>query len=133
MSMGYGANYADVVNEQFVRRMAPISYPKFILALKQLKKTLRDFALAVRHEDHDMPWGTIRAWFKDVQKEFAQNTKFCETELKLYIRCHDSEEEGDRYDEVDGAFFSVGGVYEKTPAGKHFQRHIKRKFYVSFG
>ena len=46
---------------------------------------------------------------------------------------HDKEEDGDRYDEVDGIFWSVCGVWELTKAGKKMEKYISRKFWTNFG
>ena len=53
--------------------------------------------------------------------------------LILDIDFHDKEGDGDRYDEVDGVFFTVGGMYGLTPAGKKFNDVVTRKFYTTWG
>ena len=53
--------------------------------------------------------------------------------LILGINYHDKEGDGDQYDEVDGVFFTVDGVYGLTPAGKKFNESIDRRYYTQFG
>ena len=42
-------------------------------------------------------------------------------------------EEGGRYDEVQGGYFFVDGVYQKTAAGRKFAKWIERVSFVEFG
>lgn len=137
MSMGYGANYADVVTPNFVKKMCPKEYAAFRKALKAYGSDLDDFAQAANFEDDpegklwdelSERWKALCGAFYAATMDDSRGTGLC-----LDICYHDKTEDGDRYDEVDGAFFTVGGVYELTPSGKKFGKQIKRKFYVTFG
>ena len=60
------------------------------------------------------------------------------TGLDLFVDYHSREDEGDRYDEVDGMFISVCGLYQPTAKYKKLKEKfgddvVERKFYVSFG
>jgi hypothetical protein len=49
---------------------------------------------------------------------------------------HDKDEQGDRYDDVNGYYWWVDNVYQKTPQAKKFEKlghAIERKFFVTFG
>ena len=64
----------------------------------------------------------------------ALKTKFDSlTGLEVFIGFHDSESEGDRYDEVDGVYFAVDGMYELSEAGKKWDGVVERKSFVQLG
>lgn len=56
--------------------------------------------------------------FDLLRKEFEAATAVGDSKLELYMGYHDCDAEGDRYDEVDGAYFWVDGCYDPTPAAK---------------
>ena len=58
----------------------------------------------------------------------------------MLVEFHSSEDEGDRYDEVDGLFFYISqeDLYQPTPAYQKMMERfgknvVERKFYVIFG
>ena len=62
------------------------------------------------------------------------------TGIELLVDYHNKNDEGDRYDEVDGMFFCVcvSELYQPTENYKKLMEKfgknvIDRKFYVSFG
>lgn len=131
MSMGYGANYADVVSDKVVKKFCPKE-------LKALEK-----ALANDEEINDLEsLGQYLSWGEEIgdKIDVALNA-LCKsfqkkTGLILNIAFHDKEEAGDRYDEVNGAFWVVDNVYAKTPEAKKFEKagnKIQRRFFVKFG
>lgn len=158
MGMGYGGNYADVVEQAFVEATCPQEWQALQKVLDHYDIGLESFARAYQWEepdgltdDLDIPeeidsddmvdiknWqeqiltAVTRAW-EALRSAFTQATITEGRGLKLFVGYHDSEDKGGRYDEVDGVFFSVEGVYERTPAGKRFEEHIKRAFFVEFG
>ena len=58
--------------------------------------------------------------------------------LTLWL-CYHNEDEGDRYDDVRGAFWTVGGMYVMSEQGKALNDKVGRgnqvqtNFYVTFG
>ena len=141
MGMGYGAGYADVVTEYFIRRQCPAEFRAFMKAigpdgagtdLEAIAQHLSqqcDLDLSFETtKDYEKAVGLIHSAWKKLQRAFKRATT-----LDLDISYHNSNDEGDRYDDVNGAFFCVGGVWQRTPAGKKYQRSVSRKFYVTFG
>lgn len=159
MGMGYGANYADTIDIENVKQLAPRAWAK-LEELWQEDQLVGDNALRVFHhlvnedaygyeqvetdlmagtplsegdtweartEVYKKAWDALAAEFRVVT--FQQSG----SALELGIGYHNADDEGDRYDEVDGVYFTVGGVWERTPAGKTFESIIERKFYVTFG
>lgn len=60
-----------------------------------------------------------------------------ETGLQLYLNYHNSEEEGSRYDDVDGGFWAMDfhEVYKMTPEAEALSKktHFGIRQYVSYG
>jgi len=125
MSMGYAANFADVIEQDFVKKQCPQEFENFIQALdKNEDITVESFAQNAQD-------------FDEKSKEGKTYIELCEafekkTGLSLYISYHDPDN-GDRYDDVNGILWCVDGVYQLTKAGKKHQKQIERKFWVSFG
>lgn len=135
--MGYGtsANYADVVQASFVKKMCPQEYKAFLKALKDEGVTLEDFASEVSHEAEGESAIVFALW-EILQSQFTKYTMIhsgASNGLTLHLGFHDKDSNGDKYDDVDGAFFWVGEAYVLTPVAKHFQKQIDRKFYVTGG
>ena len=129
MGMGYGANYADVVSEDWVKEVAPVEFENFKNALEKA-----DVGIEVFARDNQYGGSDEVDWGDEVDQTYdALATKFDEvTGLELEIYYHDPDD-GSRYDGVSGVFWMVGGVYQLTEAGEKHKDRITRAFYVTFG
>ena len=129
MGMGYGAAIADTIEQDFVKEVCSKEFDALLEALdKNPDITLEDFARSiVEEEENDSTKGIHRA-YKDLIAEFEKKTG-----LFLFIGYHDSENDGDRYDEVDGVYWNVENVYQYTPSGEKYKEKITRHFFVQFG
>lgn len=131
MGMGTSAAYADTVTEEFIGEIAPVELATLKSALEKEGNSMEDFA-----QDNQFGGDLGYVDFGDeVHQAYDELlVKFKEvTGLQLDVSHHDSESEGDRYDDVDGVFWTVGGVYQLTPAGKKYEDKITRSHYVIFG
>jgi len=127
MGMGYAANYADTVEQDFIKDACPQEFENFIQALenkdmsvKEFSETWRDCSAKEEKSEH----------FKTYQALCGAFNK--KTGLDLYLDYHNPDD-GDRYDDVSGIMWCVDGVYQLSKAGKKYQKQIERKFWVSFG
>lgn len=127
MGMGYGANYADVIESNDVANVCEITWKKLEAALKSDDMSLEDFAHLLYFNDVDEDSDTYLAYLS-LQKAFNHFTG-----LDLYLGFHDKEECGDRYDQINGYYWNVDGMYELTEAGKKMESVVDRKFFVTFG
>lgn len=126
MGMGYAANCADVVEESFVKEQCPKEFEQFIQSLADREDiTIEDVAQNAQYENED---SAVYRNYQSLCSQFEQKTG-----LSLYLGYHDRENTGDRYDDVEGVFWCVEGVFHFTPAGEKFKQHISRKYWVSFG
>jgi len=134
MGMGSYANYADTVTGMFVTETCP---DEMAGLLKVLAENDYDIdRLAASATDGDVQ-GELEVDLDEDVALLVLNTydglamAFLEaTGLDLSIRYKDHE---DRGDEVDGVFWEVDGVYERTTAGKKYEKAIERKFWTNFG
>lgn len=153
MSMGYGANFAEVVTKESLAKVIGDRGCRrvnaFIKAFKNYELDEGEYGCRDELCDAIMGIGCTPAGIDTDRKEFkalkakwdAIATKFKEaTKIALWCNWHSIDEDGDRYDEVDGLYFDVGlkSIWQPTKAyreamakfGKNF---ITRKFFVTFG
>jgi hypothetical protein len=146
MGMGYGANYADVVEEPFIASICKKEFDDFKNAFSEWEtmeeeieeEDLQDldflelFEYGEYHRVKDcsnVKLSVLCKTYDILLKTFYEKTNG----LSLYYRIHDKEDNGDRYDEVDGFFWEVSEVYKYTDAGEKYKEFIKRCFYVTYG
>lgn len=144
MSMGYCANYADVIKNEtlativgdkalvddFVQKYEKYEPDNDGMDYLDLNDTLNDGKLG--KDDSEELVDLYNAWVR-LAGSFKK-----ETGLDLFVDYHSRDDEGDRYDEVDGMFISVCGLYQPTAKYKKLKAKfgddvVERKFYVSFG
>jgi hypothetical protein len=68
-----------------------------------------------------------------LREKFAAVTAVGASRLALDVFTHDSEADGDRYDEIDGTVYEVSGVYTRTPAAKKISDMLEDRAFVQFG
>lgn len=73
--------------------------------------------------------------FEHLKTDFANVTQVGDSKLSLDMCYHDSDANGDRYDDVDGAYFFVDGIYAPSEAGKVLLEAglVERKTFVTLG
>lgn len=145
MGMGYGSNIVDVVEEDFVKEICLEEFNTFVTALEKneqdkesdIYEAITDivsFAMIVAYEitiskdANDDETSPYEKTYIDLCLAFEERTG-----LSLDLGYHDLENDGDRYDDVDGAFWVVGNVYQLTEAGKKYEDKIQKSGYVTFG
>jgi hypothetical protein len=135
MGMGNYAEHADTVTNEFVTETCPDEMAGLLKVLAENDYDIDRLASCSTHG------GDIQGELEmDLDEDVALlilNTYdglamafLAVTGLDLSIRYKDSE---DRGDEVDGMFWEVDGVYERTTAGKKYEKQIERKFWTNFG
>lgn len=147
MGMGFGANCADVIEWESICKICPAAARKFSAALAKHDIDMDTAIQSLVEESYlgDLPEGVseeealerLDKAFEALNEAFMDKTSVvshgCTSCLELVPRYHDHESAGDRYDEVEDAFFHVEGVYQLSPAGNKFQKFIERKWFVTFG
>ena len=127
MSMGYAANFAEVVEQDFVKEQCPDQFENFVQALADKNIPTEEFAQNNQYYSKKERKKKSYKAFLSLCEQFNKKTG-----LDLYIDYHNPNN-GDCYDDITGVMWCVDGVYQLTKAGKKFQKQIERKFWVSFG
>jgi len=131
MGMGYGANFTETTDEKTIKAFCPEEFKAFEQAIAESGvENIDEFALSIYNGDDGEDLETGQA-YKILCDTFEKHTS-----LLLGLGYHDSTECGDRYDDIDGYYWWVDNVYEKTPRAKKLEEQgytFQRKFYVTFG
>jgi hypothetical protein len=144
MSMGYSACFSEVIDndtlikvvgdkalvDDFVQQYDNYDFGN--LSRFELNESLNTYHNKKRDESKYAE--IYKAWHK-LYTAFKEATG-----LTLLVDYHDKEDDGDRYDEVNGMFFClcVSELYQPTEKYKKLMEKfgedvVDRKFYVSFG
>ncbi len=125
MGMGYSAGFADTVSEKFIAKVCPKEYKSFVLSLNAEGLSIDGCAQAIQYgdflEEH------VEVELIKLRQAFERKTG-----LALFLSYQDPDH-GDIYDDLEGAYWSVDGVYTYTKAGRKYQKEIQRKSFVTFG
>ena len=128
MGIGYGANYADLIEQDELNKIVDGKVDKLI---EVLDNDLEIFAMDIQYDGDDLEedlFFKAEKIYHEIQEDFQNKTG-----LELELSYHSQEDDGDRYDNVDGAYWQVYGMYELSEAGKKMQSVVSRRFYVTFG
>jgi hypothetical protein len=129
MGMGYGANYVDVMEDNDIKKLCPNTWDSLVRIVEADEdiESLENFAQQLGWDEHD-DCDDVMVAYTDLQKAFNRATG-----LDLSLGFHDHDDCGDRYDDINGHYWHIDGVYDYTPAGKKFGDKIERKMFVTFG
>jgi len=130
MGMGCIANFVDVLEDNLIKKICPKEYKEFMS--EKLKHDIspaefEDLSLCNKVKKSDPLYNLCQAYI-NLCDSFKKKTG-----LRIELCYHDSDSMGDRYDEVNGEFWAVDGVYQLTPAGRKYKKYIQRKTFVIFG
>lgn len=139
MAMGFGANFAIVIDNEKLEEMNLGSYTNLLQALKERNVSMDSFASSIYHDDmfydedgeevkdQDFLYGVYKAFLEEFKEKTGIDINLCH---------HSADDDGDCYDEVDGAYFELdfGDVYQLTPEAKALQKTagFEMKFFVKF-
>lgn len=145
MSSGYGANYADVIDENNIRKIPGCGklLNELHACFNDAQKTLftdcdihfDKFAMDIAHEYDNIPEELFRQAeriYQELQHVFNKQTG-----LELYLGYHDSDNDGDCYDDVNGSYWCVAGCYTVSKcyakSKSRFGINIPRLHFVTYG
>lgn len=136
MSSGHAANRITVISQDNLSTLCPQTFYKFFETIALLNLDEQDTFLFLNDEvelsEEDGASILGRVW-EELQADFAEKTKMPNGKhLDLYCGYHDPDN-GDIYDDIEGAFFSVDGVYERSQAGEVFQGILTDVSFVTYG
>jgi hypothetical protein len=139
MGMGHFANSVEEVSEELVKKTCPDEFKAFMDLVEANDLDMSEVAQAV------MDGGSGLIDIDDeglIDKVEDLVTKLCDqfesvTGLELYLQYHNPDE-GDRYDDLEGVYWSLGAVFQYTDAAKKFienngEGSIITSNFVTFG
>jgi hypothetical protein len=137
MGMGFAGVQTNAISLKDLAKICPKETAAFEQAIVNAGTTLNDFCQQAQYEEEDESateddQKVDKAWDK-LAKAFTAATMTEGEGLEIEPNYHNSDDEGDRYDEVNGGFIEVLGVTAVTPAGKKFEKFIEHVSYVQFG
>ena len=138
MSMGHSAVFSVVIEEEDLEKLKLEELSLFYQAVEDAGTTVEDVATVVRFEHYDIedllvddPYPVADAYEK-LREAFKARTG-----LELFLNYHNSDDDGDIYDDVSGCFWelSFSDVYMLTPEAEKLQETIPFDIqrYVVFG
>lgn len=164
MGMGFAGAFADVIEDETLAKIVPEAWSGVLKLLAEDVKEqdwfltvmaylwmpdiygvesvdpdwLKPESALLNDEDEDVVNQRITEYdwaFDKLRNDFTEATKVGESKLELCMGYHDCDSSGDRYDEVNGAYFHVDGCYEPTPAAKDLIKDflIERRWFVVLG
>lgn len=149
MSMGNSACFAEVIEPKNIRRiLGNLSDGRKLTSFIRLFKKLEEdegasCIIEYLNDGNDNavsdPYGKDFVKLRSLWTEITGKVKE-KTGLDLNVDFHDSANEGDNYDEVDGLYFEFfhSQLYQPTPKFKALQKLygenvVNRCFYTVFG
>lgn len=136
MGMGYAGNFAVTMEEKDLAEIVPAEFKTFDNARKALGNMFEEFARQVSMDDvqneEGIPemleaYNTLRTAFKD------------KTGIALYLGYHNQEDDGDRYDDLCGVYWSLdfSDCFPASPAFVNLKKVAKEyvgiQHFVTFG
>lgn len=132
MGMGNYPCFACVVEQEFVGEIAPAELAALNQAIDDAEYSLD--GLGMHNQDLEGGLG-MELEEEQVTKIVEAYDELCRvfkarTDLDLEVMYHNKE---DRGDEVDGAFWTVDGVWQFSPAGKKYKDKWEQKGWTVYG
>ena len=138
MGMGYGANFDVIIAEEDVKKICSREGAKLDSLINEYGSSWEDVAQAseysneiegVDEKGNNVIWDAIEV----VLKAFKERTG-----IGLDFHYHDSDSHGDRYDEVNGVYYSLNwnDCYQITPQYKQLREigvDATMKYWVTYG
>jgi len=135
MSNGYNASVVDITTDEKIIEVCKDEYESFIEALKKADLDIDDYSKTIAYGeelDYESEDGEKYKQLNDVYEILCD--KFLEEiGMGIELNNHDSDNQGDCYDEVDGYFWEIFGVYVLSKSAKKHKDIYESASFVSFG
>ena len=141
MSYGCSADYADVINNDDVEKLAILlakdEWKTLKLSIDELGISLSDVAKATQYNDDDIEEldEEQSKLIIDLLNKFADKIQE-KCGIKIWLSYHSLDDNGDRYDDIDGLYWLVTNGYIKSPQHEAVNKlgiTIEKKFFVTCG
>ena len=146
MGMGYAGAFAVVLEEEDLLRIIPKELEAFNKAKADFdafenSPGFAAFATAKDHNDNVQDVPESQPELVKLDKAFTKLLAAFkkQTGIKLWLGYHDQEEEGDRYDDISGAYWSLDFADSFPPSKalktlkKKCKKYVGIQHFVTFG
>lgn len=155
MGMGHAPAFAVTVNQDDIEKMNFTTYRVFMDIIEKNDLSFDSVAqiIAQVSNDYDISNTEDMSYLDNIHDEYEVNKDVLKTiihtylnfhnefrnkyNMYIYIDYHNQEDDGDRYDDIGGAFFSLdfGEVYQTSDNAKRLQQDIPFEIsqFVVFG
>ena len=142
MGTGYSGAYADTIEWDELEKICPTQCKKLSSLLKKHNVMMDSLLATICEMEYDEDRINDFVSYHNITDGVGEDMllavrelqiEFSKTGLVIHCGYHDSQDDGDRYDDLDGGFFRVEGMYQLTKAGEKFEEVITRCFYVQYG
>ena len=130
MSMGHSACTAWTISDEDCAKVCKKAWNNMVLALGDKNMSLDELAQHIDMDDYDID--VVPVYIMDAVHGFRKAFEK-KTGLSISLGYHNSDDEGDRYDDIDGHFWDLGGVTYMTAKAKRLGEKIKFSTWVTFG
>src|SRR6185295_12048573 len=135
MSNGFAGCQARIIKLDDVAKLCPIEARQFVEALAATGKSFDEFCQQSQYDELDQEdevFGAVVAAWDALAAAFEKVTETEGAGLQIELNYHDSENDGDRYDDVNGGFIEVTDYFAVTPAGKRFESVVQAASWVQY-
>ncbi len=136
MSNGYSPVNITVISQDKLSELCPVTFFKLFETMARFNLDEEITFLFLNGEENlceeDGASDLQEAW-EELKYDFEEKTTLPNGKrLTLYCGYHDPDN-GGCYDDIEGAFFSVDGVYERSQAGEVFKDILTDVAFVTYG
>jgi len=130
MGMGYFSNHASVIEPEEIKKLCPETFNTFTDAVKKHEICIGEVAQQFKFDDFEDFDKEISDSYKAFQKDFKEKA-----DLDISVDYHSCDDEGSRYDDIDGVFWRLDGVYVISEQAKRLKDKVDFNdvAYVVFG
>ena len=129
MGMGYSASAGYTLSIENIKKLLPEQYKELEKCIEEEEQDIESFFMYYQDFEGEKSLEAL----EKLCKSFEELTTVRNECLTIEPFFHDSDNEGDRYDDINGAFFIVGNVLKPTAPYLKFTEYIEHSSWVSFG
>jgi len=126
MGMGYSACTAWTIDDKDCQKLCRKPWNNMMAALADKNMSLDELAQTLNWDGEvpDYILDALNAFTKAFEKK---------TGLPIGLYFHNADEEGDRYDDINGHYWDLSEVSRLTPKAKKLGKKIRFSTWVNFG
>ena len=138
MSSDYYASDAITISVENMVKILPEQMKCFLEVLEKHNTSIDEWAQCFVNDDYDSiskeATSEIYPIYKTIEVAFDKITSAVDGKGMSCLMCyHNKDDNGSRYDDVNGAFFWIFDTWEWTPAANLFKEYLDKSNWVEYG